>query len=302
MEIRQMEYLIAAIETKSLNKAAEVLYTTQPNVSKVIRNLESELNAKIFIRSSKGISLTPFGEQLYEYAKNIVKNSEMVQELAQNAAYQKLKIASYPSNMVARNLTDFYMQKEHDKLHIEFQEGTAEEVIQLVSERQARIGIIYIAKKQEAILNRILEMKKLQFKVLNECELCLNVGPKNPYYHLENIEFEELKELKFVQRNKDYFSMVNHLETFSKGAVRMNQLKHMVHTNSDHCVLDMLLYTDLCSLELDFMMPDYQQYDIRTIRIKGCERCLYVGYISEGLEQLENYEKLYLESLESLFQ
>jgi DNA-binding transcriptional LysR family regulator len=71
MEIRQMRYLIAAIETKSLNKAAEILYTTQTNVSKVIKNLETELNAKILVRSSKGISLTPFGEHLFEYAKRI---------------------------------------------------------------------------------------------------------------------------------------------------------------------------------------------------------------------------------------
>jgi DNA-binding MarR family transcriptional regulator len=41
MELKQMQYLIAAVDNKSLNKAAEMLYTTQPNVSKVIKNLEN---------------------------------------------------------------------------------------------------------------------------------------------------------------------------------------------------------------------------------------------------------------------
>lgn len=301
MEIRQMQYLIAAVETKSLNKAAEILYTTQPNVSKVIKNLERELKADILIRSSKGIKLTPFGEQLYQYAKNIVKNSEMIKELAKNEVYLKLKIASYPSNMIARELADFYMKRRNDRLHIEFQEGTAEEVIQLVAKQQARIGIIYLAKKQECVLKRILETKNLQFEELKECELCLYVGPNNPYYNQDSIEFEALKELRFVQGNKDYFSMVEHMDTFSLGTVRTDELEHIVHTNSDHCFLDMLLYTDLASIGLDFYHPQYQQYDIRMIRINGCERCILVGYVSEYWDKLDDNERAYVQSLQELF-
>lgn len=301
MEIRQMQYLIAAVETKSLNKAAEILYTTQPNVSKVIRNLESELKVDILIRSSKGIKLTPFGEHLYQYAKNIVKNSEIIKELAKNEVYLKLKIASYPSNMIARNLADFYMKKRNDNLHVEFQEGTAEEVIQLVAKQQSRIGIIYLAKQQEGVLKRILETKNLQFEVLRECELSLYVGPNSSYYYQDAIEFEELKNLKFVQGNKDYFSMVEHMDTFSLGMVRTDELEHVVHTNSDHCFLDMLLYTELCSIGVDFLSSQYQQYDIRMLRINGCERHIIVGYVSEFWDKLDDNEKEYIQSLKELF-
>lgn len=302
MEIRQMQYLIAAVETKSFNKAAEVLYTTQPNVSKVIRNLENELNVDILIRSSKGIKLTPFGEHLYQYAKNIVKNSEIIKDLAKNEVYLKLKIASYPSNMVARNLADFYMKKRNDNLHVEFQEGTAEEVIQLVANQQARIGIIYLANQQKSVLKRILETKNLQFEILRECELCLYVGPNNPHYNQGVIEFEELKNLKFVQGNKDYFSMVEYMDTFSLGMVRTDELEHVVHTNSDHCFLDMLMYTDLCSIGLDFSNSHYQQYDIRMVPINGCEGRILVGYVTEVWDKLDDNEREYVEFLQELFQ
>lgn len=302
MEIRQMQYLIAAVEKKSLNKAAEFLYTSQPNVSKVLKNLEKELDAEILIRSAKGITLTSFGEQLYEYAKSIVKSSEIVYELAKNASYKKLRIATYPSNMIASHLAEYYMKKRDEKLHIEFQEGTAEEVIDLVIERKAKIGILYLAKKQLTVLNHILEAKKMNFHLLRECELCLYAGPNNPYYAADSIDFEELKNLKFVQEKKDYFSMSNHLDVFSLGIVRTDQLNHMVHTNSDHCMLDMLLYTDLCSIGLDFMKTGYKRYDIRSIPINGCEKCLLVGYIMEDGSVLEVYEKNYLESLVELFQ
>ncbi|MDD3570849.1 MAG: hypothetical protein PHY44_07095 [Lachnospiraceae bacterium] len=64
------------------------------------------------------------------------------------------------------------MKKKDERLHIEFQEGTAEEAIQLVAQQQARIGVIYFAKQQEPVLKRILETKNLQFQALKECELC----------------------------------------------------------------------------------------------------------------------------------
>ena len=301
MELKQMHYLIAAVENKSLNKAAEILYTTQPNVSKVIKNLERELNAEILVRSTKGIMLTNFGEQIYEYARNMVKNANIIRDIAQNVAYKKLKIASYPSNMISRNLADFYMENIDEKLHIEFQEGTAEEVIEFVSKGVSNIGIVHVAKKQEQLLKRTLETKNLKFNLLKECELCLYVGSKNKYFNCESIDFEELKNLYFVQNNKDYFSMLNQLDVFSLGSVRTDELNHMVHTNSDHCMLDMLLYTDLCSLGLDFMNLNYRQYDIKTVKINNCERCLLVGYVSEGWENLEDYEKKYIKSLKKLF-
>ncbi|MCP1103746.1 hypothetical protein M2454_002261 [Aequitasia blattaphilus] len=96
--------------------------------------------------------------------------------------------------------------------------------------------------------------------------------------------------------------MEEYIESFSLGAIKTDQLKHMVHTNSDHCMLDMILYTDIVSLGLDFMKASYRQYDIRTIKINNCEQCLLVGYILRAKEKLEEYEEKYIKSLRQLFQ
>ena len=65
MEIKQLEYFAAAVEYGSLNRAAEKLYTTQPNVSRVLNSLEKELHVTLLERSNKGIKMTPQGEELY---------------------------------------------------------------------------------------------------------------------------------------------------------------------------------------------------------------------------------------------
>ncbi len=50
----------------NITRASEVLYISQPAVSMVIKNLEEELNAKLFIRSKKGVVLTPTGQKIFD--------------------------------------------------------------------------------------------------------------------------------------------------------------------------------------------------------------------------------------------
>lgn len=64
MEIKQLEYFVTAHNCGSLSKAAAKLFTTQPNVSRVI---------KLFERTSKGLKLTAYGKSIYSYAENILK-------------------------------------------------------------------------------------------------------------------------------------------------------------------------------------------------------------------------------------
>lgn len=51
---------------KSFTKAAEVLQNSQPNISRCMGNLEQELECKLFMRSNRGIILTPEGKKLYK--------------------------------------------------------------------------------------------------------------------------------------------------------------------------------------------------------------------------------------------
>ena len=54
---------------KSISKAANINYTSQPAISRSIKNLENELNTKLFIRTKKGIELTEKGKELFFYVE-----------------------------------------------------------------------------------------------------------------------------------------------------------------------------------------------------------------------------------------
>lgn len=278
MELRQLEFFLEVCERGSFNRAAESLYTTQPNVSKAIHSLEEELGRPLFERSPKGISITPYGRTVKEYAQNVMKNVKLLNAISSKRHGKSFAISSYPSNMIARLLTDFYTETDA-KYIIEHMEGSVEQISDNVAQGISELGIVYIADRQLRAFQHVLSHKHLCFQPLAVKEACIYVGKKSPYFDRDSIDFEELSNLRFIRGIQDFFSMEHHMHRVSFGAVDTEQLNFVVNSNSDHLMLDMLMHTDVCSLGIDFMCSKYEQYDIKTLKINHCEPFLAIGYI-----------------------
>lgn len=65
MYIEQFQYFVEVANTKSMSIAANNLHVTQQNISKSIKQLETELNVQLFIRSTNGVFLTEIGKSVY---------------------------------------------------------------------------------------------------------------------------------------------------------------------------------------------------------------------------------------------
>ena len=88
-----MKYAVEVARVGSLNKAAETLLIAQPNISRSIKELEADLGITIFDRTSKGMFLTPEGENFIGYAKNILRQIEQVEDIYKNGAVKKQKFS-----------------------------------------------------------------------------------------------------------------------------------------------------------------------------------------------------------------
>lgn len=81
MTITQLRYVLAVAEHQNFTKAAEKAFVTQPTLSMQIQKLEEELSVQIFNRGKKPISLTEVGQRIVEQARNIVNESERIQDI-----------------------------------------------------------------------------------------------------------------------------------------------------------------------------------------------------------------------------
>src|ERR1700726_293201 len=88
MELRHFRYFVAVAESGSLTVAAErKLHTSQPSLSRQIRDLEDEVGAQLLRRSARGIELTPAGRAFLDHARSVLSQVEAACEAARRVAH-----------------------------------------------------------------------------------------------------------------------------------------------------------------------------------------------------------------------
>ena len=80
MTLMQLLYAVTIADTKSINKAAEKLFVSQPALSGAIKDLEDEIHINIFIRNNRGIVVTTEGEEFLRYARQMVELNYLINE------------------------------------------------------------------------------------------------------------------------------------------------------------------------------------------------------------------------------
>jgi LysR family hca operon transcriptional activator len=88
MELRHLRYFVAVADAGSLTVAAEQrLHTSQPSLSRQIRDLEDEVGAKLLTRRARGIELTPAGRAFLDHARVVLSQAEAAGEAARRAVH-----------------------------------------------------------------------------------------------------------------------------------------------------------------------------------------------------------------------
>jgi DNA-binding transcriptional LysR family regulator len=190
-----MKYAVEVANTRSISKAAENLYTSQPNLSRAIKTLESDLKIKIFKRSSKGLEITIDGEEFLLYAKNALSQIKKIESIYENRAEKKLRLsvcvprASYFSYAFA----DFAKELDStSSAEIIYKETNSMRSILNVVKEEYDLGIVRYQSTFEKYFLTLFEEKKLNFELLNEFSYVMAISKNNPLATKEKIVAEDL--------------------------------------------------------------------------------------------------------------
>ena len=131
---------------KNINSAAESLYMSQPALTYRLKHIEDELNTIIFIRSKKGVTLTPQGEIFIDYADKMLREFETVKlKLAQAGGdvCGRLKIAMSP------NFAKYKLEKvlpsfinNYPRVDIMLQTSFSSQVMEQLIKDEVHLGIV----------------------------------------------------------------------------------------------------------------------------------------------------------------
>src|ERR1700751_5252082 len=88
MELRHLRYFVAVAETESLPLAAKSkLHTSQPSLSRQIRDLEQEIGAPLITRTARGVELTPAGRVFLDHARGVLLQVDAAAEAARRTVH-----------------------------------------------------------------------------------------------------------------------------------------------------------------------------------------------------------------------
>lgn len=189
MNLKQLEAFVQVAEGGSFSKAAKELFLTQPTISSHISSLERELNARLFVRNTKEVSLSEDGIKLYKYAKQMLdlqREIEVTFGMDEEGESHAVTIAAstIPAQyLLPEVLTRFSERYPQEQIRI--QETDSSKVVMQIVDHWVDIGFT----------GTVLEKKHCKYIPFYKDELVI-ITPNTPRYQ------------ELVQGNKEDISWI----------------------------------------------------------------------------------------------
>ncbi len=215
MDIHELEVLIAVAEEKSFSRAAKILNRTQPAVSQAISRLETEIDEKLFDRSSKDGKLTSAGEVLLDYAKQMLNTRK-----AARTAIRDLRDLQHGKVTISANEhTVFYLlsvigefKRRHPLIKIDVRRGVASRIPKEIMAREVELGVISFKPKDQFVKSIAVGVD----------ELALIVSPRHQLAKQKTVSIKDLGIETFIAHNAPSPYRDQVIDKFEKHTTKLN--------------------------------------------------------------------------------
>ena len=301
MTLTQLNYLITIAETRSLNKAAEKLYVSQPSLTNAMKELEKELGITLFFRSGRGVTLTDDGTEFLLYAKQIYEQYENVlDKYGKNGSYKKkFGVSTQHYSFAVKAFVD--MVKEFDMSEYDFaiRETKTMEVISDVSNMKSEIGLLYLCDFNRKSIEKLLNSASLEFQHLIDCQAYVYLWKGHPLASQKTISFEELNGypcLSFEQGDNSSFYLAEEI-------LSTNEYSQTIKTNDRATMLNLMVGLNGYTLCSGIICEELNGSEFVTVPFRDDEQnpnsIMEIGYIVRKNSIMSKVGSLYIEKLKS---
>lgn len=196
MNVLWLKYAVEVAKKGSISAAAKSLYMEQPNLSRAIKDLEDTLGVKLFDRTTKGIAVTPQGEEFLHYAESILRQLDDVEKMYKNKVeqVQRFSISVPRASYISAAFAEFSAGLAHDKpMEIFYKETNSIRAINNILHADYKLGIIRYAEGFEKHFDDMLENKELYSELICNFSYRVIMSENNPLANKDRITFADLK-------------------------------------------------------------------------------------------------------------
>lgn len=196
MEDHKLKVFCTVAETKSFSKTSEIIHLTQPAVSLQIQALEELYETKLFDRSTGSITLTPAGEILYNYAKQILTlYAEAAKEISKITGLIKGCVKIGAGTTVGNYIlpaiaVDF--KKKHPKIRLSVSIGNTKKILEMLGASMIDFGII----------SEMPRKSKFVSEPIVSDELCVICSAQHPLGNQKSVSLYDVVKEPFIIREE----------------------------------------------------------------------------------------------------
>ena len=195
MNIDQLKTFCTVIEHKSFSKASEILFCSQPAITKQIKALEKNLGYSLFDRQGTKVVLNSNGEIVYRHTKKILDNIlEMERELLESNNSLSPVISFGATNLIGVHVITPYVCKfkeTNPEVSVSFTIDFIDNVLKMLSLNKFSFAFI----SESCLLS---EYTDIETEFFRDDELVLVVPPGHPWSSRSSVQLSELREELFL--------------------------------------------------------------------------------------------------------
>ena len=293
MTLQQLHQVITIAESKSMNEAARKLFVSQPNLSSVVRELEEEAGITIFIRSNRGIVMTPEGEEFIGYAKQVVEQYHLLEKRYMNSEMKKkFSVSMQHYSFAVKAFVEMVKSVGMEEYEFAIHETQTNQVIENVRSMKSELGVLFISEFNEAVLLKLFKEYDLEFEELFACDTYVYLWKGHPLAAQSQICMAELEEypcLVFEQGQNNSFYFAEEMKS-------TYEYKRIIKADDRGTMLNLMVGLNGYTLCSGIISEEINGDDYVAIPLKESER-IRIGYIRHKGVKLSMLGEIYLNEL-----
>lgn len=196
MTLQQIKYALTIADTGSMNRAAELLYISQPTLSGAVKELEMEIGIAIFLRTSKGVTATAEGAEFLSYARQVYQQYDLLTQKysAHGSFKRKFGVSSQHYSFAVKAFVETV--KKYGTLNFDFamRETRTMDVITDVGSLKSEVGILYLDSFNRKVIEKLLADNELTFTPLINCRAYVYMWKGHPLAGESSVSLEQLRD------------------------------------------------------------------------------------------------------------
>lgn len=293
MTLQQLKYALTIADCGSMNEAAKQLFISQPSLSETMKELETEIGLDIFLRSNRGIVITPEGEEFLGYARQVTEQFGLLQsKYIDKKVKEKFSVSTQHYTFAVKAFVETVNQIGMEQYEFAVHETTTISVIENVKNFKSEIGVLYENDFNEKVLNKMFKENGLEFVELFSCDTFVYLWSGHPLAKQDVITMEELDEypcLSFDQGKNNSLYLAEEMKS-------TYEYRRLIKANDRATLLNLMIGLNAYTLCSGIICEDLNGNDYKAVPLKETEK-MRIGYIKRKGAKVSHIGELYIEEL-----